>query len=126
MDERYINEEVLTAAAKALFGEYQADTLMRVYNAMQSIAADAWFDGYDMAEDDFNLKVTGVPVDAFREEVEQDMADEAQLTMDALWGDAAEQAFDEPPRIHSHPEGSAAVASITYNLRAREAAFNDG
>jgi hypothetical protein len=110
-----ISISALNAAVRLLFGEQSVDMLRKTYEAMEAVEENAskqsWYNGYtegriDEAEWGHDANLTEAPRG---DAMEEDMADAAQITMDELWGAAAEgieEAFDTPPRIHAHPEGS--------------------
>lgn len=116
MDGRHIDERVLDAAATLLFGKNGADMLRKTYNAMHDVATmlaeAAWHEGYDASTGDAQLRKDFT--EAARVKTEEDMADEAQMTMDALW--SAAQIEGDYVTI---------PAPVVDAMRAREATFNE-
>ena len=92
MDDTRINEDLLNTAVKLLFGRKAADKLRRTYAVLHAVAEqaaeDAWYEGHTAGVEDGKLaaRFKADLADAGNAITEQEMADEAQLTMDALWG----------------------------------------
>jgi len=88
MDEEHINEDLLNAAARLLFGNKAANRLRRTYGVLSDVAAKARYEGFQAGLH------AGQQVGQFRQYLteaaqavtEDDQADAAQITMEALWG----------------------------------------
>lgn len=102
MDDTRIDEDVLHTLLKGVYGEAAAKQFRLLYNAVSDLieakAEDAWHEGYEVgfkdssefdepSEADVDLVAAAVPFNkVITKDHEQQAADEAQLTMDALWG----------------------------------------